>query len=52
MLADVRMIRITAQEELDIQRKFNAAARIRTLSFACQEDTDKLLKTSEEAISV
>jgi len=52
ILADVRMIRITAQEELETQRKFTDAARIRALSFACQEDTEQILKTSEEAINV
>ena len=51
MLADVRMIRITAQEELETQRKFTDAARIRALSFACQADTEQILKTEEEAIS-
>jgi len=51
LLVDVRMIRITAQEELETQRKFTDAARIRALSFACQADTEQILKTKEEAIS-
>ncbi|MDD4860280.1 MAG: hypothetical protein PHR56_08805 [Dehalococcoidales bacterium] len=32
VLADIRMIRITAQEELETQRKFTNAARIQALS--------------------
>jgi hypothetical protein len=43
VLADIRMIRIMAQEELAAQRKFTDAARIRSMSMAIQdedEDTD------------
>lgn len=50
-LADVRMFRITAQEELGAQRKFTDAARIRALSLAIQEKAGERSE-SEEAISV
>lgn len=39
MLADIRVIRITAQEELAAQRKFTDAARLCSLSLALQEET-------------
>ena len=52
ILVDLRMIRVTAQGELETQRKFTDASRIRALSSACQEDTELILKTREEAISV
>jgi hypothetical protein len=39
MLADIRVMRITAQEELAAQRKFRDAARIYSLSPAPQEET-------------
>ncbi|MFC1902264.1 hypothetical protein ACFLX3_04990 [Chloroflexota bacterium] len=39
VLADIRVIRITAQEELAAQRKFTDAARICTLSLAVQKET-------------
>ncbi len=45
ILADMRMIRITAQEELGAQRKFTDAARIRALSMAIQEPAEE---TGEE----
>ncbi len=38
VLADIRMIRITAQEELETQRKFTNAARIKALSLKLQEE--------------
>ena len=41
VLADVRMIRITAQEELAAQRKFTDAARISSLSMGLQEETEE-----------
>jgi hypothetical protein len=47
VLADIRMIRIMAQEELAAQRKFTDAARIRSMSMAIQddyEDTDEKKK--------
>jgi SepF-like predicted cell division protein (DUF552 family) len=39
VLADIRVIRITAQEELAAQRKFTSAARLFSLSLAPQEET-------------
>ena len=47
VLADIRVIRITAQEELAAQRKFTDAARIATLSLALQKDTKQDKKTKE-----
>ncbi len=38
VLADIRVIRITAQEELAAQRKFTDAARLCTLSLTLQND--------------
>ena len=39
VLADIRVIRITAQEELAAQRKFTDAARLFSLSLALKEDS-------------
>jgi len=39
VLADIRVIRITAQEELAAQHKFTDAARICTLSLEVQKET-------------
>jgi hypothetical protein len=39
VLADIRVIRITAQEELAAQRKFTDAARLFSLSLANKEDS-------------
>ncbi len=41
VLADIRMIRITAQEELAAQQKFTDAARICTLSPTVQKEKKK-----------
>ena len=41
VLADIRVIRITAQEELGAQRKFTDAARLYSLSLALQEKAGK-----------
>jgi hypothetical protein len=41
VLADIRMIRIMAQEELAAQRKFTDAARIRSMSMAIQDESEK-----------
>ncbi len=38
VLADVRVIRITAQEELAAQKKFTNAARLRSFTLALQEE--------------
>ena len=47
VLADIRVIRITAQEELAAQRKFTDAARISTLSLALQREAKQIKKTKE-----
>lgn len=39
VLADIRVIRITAQEELAAQRKFTDAARLSTLSLSIQKNS-------------
>lgn len=38
LLADIRVIRITAQEELAAQRKFTDAAKITSMSMSIQDD--------------
>jgi hypothetical protein len=43
MLADIRVIRITAQEELSAQRKFTDAAKLNSLSFSFKEQMEKAL---------
>ena len=42
VLADIRMIRITAQEELAAQKKFTDAARLRTFTLSLQKDDMEL----------
>lgn len=41
MLADIRVIRITAQEELSAQRKFTDAAKLNSLSMSFKEEMEK-----------
>jgi hypothetical protein len=41
VLADIRIIRITAQEELAAQRKLTGAAKLSTMSLALKKDLDK-----------
>ena len=41
VLADIRMIRIMAQEELAAQRKFTDAARLHTMSLAIKDEYEK-----------
>ena len=41
VLADIRVIRITAQEELATQRKFTDAAKLSTMSLAIKKDMEK-----------
>jgi len=43
MLADIRVIRITAQEELSAQRKFTDAAKINSLSVSMKEQLEKVV---------
>jgi len=52
ILVDIRMIRITAQEELEAQRKFNTASRIRTLSHSSQKKTGHKSERAAKAVSV
>lgn len=42
VLADIRMIRITAQEELAAQKKFTDAARLRSFTLSLQKDDSDL----------
>ena len=41
MLADIRVIRITAQEELSAQRKFTDAAKLSSIAFNFKEQIEK-----------
>jgi hypothetical protein len=51
MLADIRVIRITAQEELSAQRKFTDAARLNSLSFSVKEEFEKAVtKPRKQAV--
>lgn len=52
ILADIRMIRITAQEELEAQRRFNNASRITTLSQATQRRASRSPGKEKKAVSV
>jgi hypothetical protein len=45
MLADIRVIRITAQEELSAQRKFTDAAKLNSLSFSFKEQMEKAVSS-------
>ena len=47
MLADIRAIRITAQEELEAQKLITDAARINSLSFKLRENHGEPKKTAE-----
>jgi len=42
VLADIRVIRITAQEELAAQHKFTDAAKLYSLANALQEETEEV----------
>lgn len=46
VLADIRVIRITAQEELAAQKKFTDAARLRTFTLSLQRDELEAEKSS------
>jgi hypothetical protein len=48
MLADIRVIRITAQEELSAQRKFTDAAKLNSLSFSFKEQMEKAMNREPE----
>jgi len=51
-LTDIRMIRIIAQEELKLQRKFAAAAKIGALSLSAQKEAEEPKAKQKVAISV
>lgn len=54
VLADIRVIRITAQEELAAQRKFTDAAKLSSMSLSIKEDmekTDKKKKRPLDAVT-
>jgi hypothetical protein len=53
VLADIRMIRIMAQEELAAQRKFTDAAKLRTMSMAIQDGFENIeVKKKKPMVSV
>ena len=52
VLADIRVIRITAQEELETQRKFTSVARIKALSLALQVEPEKPAGKKKETVKV
>jgi hypothetical protein len=49
LLADIRVIRITAQEELAAQRKFTDAAKITSMSMSIQDDFAKSEKKTKNS---
>ena len=52
ILHGMRVFRATAQEELEVQRKFTDAARIRSLSFSFQDKYDENSVSEEKEIGV
>ena len=50
ILADIRAIRITAQEELATQHKYTDAARLLSLSFRIQDDTEPEGKRKKQLV--
>ena len=50
VLADMRVIRITAQEELSAQKKFTDAAKICSMSLAIKEDMEKPEKKKKKQL--
>ena len=52
LLADTRLIRNTAQENLETQQRFTDAARICALSLSSKEDAGERSESEEEAIVV
>ena len=51
VLSDIRVIRITAQEELAAQQRFTDAARICTLSLALQEEAVEPKEKGEKQLA-
>jgi hypothetical protein len=52
VLADIRVIRITAQEELAAQRKFTDAAKISSMSLSIKEDLEKHDKKKKAPVNI
>ena len=52
VLADIRVIRITAQEELAAQRKFTDAAKLSSMSMSIKEDLEKSDKKKKKPFDV
>jgi SepF-like predicted cell division protein (DUF552 family) len=52
VLADIRVIRITAQEELAAQRKFTDAAKLSSMSMSIKEDMEKPDKKKKKPFDV
>jgi len=52
VLADIRVIRMTAHEELQAQRKYTDAARINALSFEFQEEDKQSLERAKQTIEL
>lgn len=52
VLADIRVIRITAQEELAAQRKFTDAAKLSSMSMSIKEDLEKTDKKKKKPFDV
>ena len=52
ILDEMRMLRVTAVEELEAQRKFTDAARICALYLPFQEEVEKKEKSEEERVAV
>jgi len=51
VLADIRVIRITAQEELGAQRKLTNASRLCSLTLALQEETEEPEKKRKKQLA-
>ena len=53
MLADIRVIRITAQEELAAQRKFTDAAKLRSMSLSIKDQFEKpIIKNKRQPVTI
>ena len=52
VLADIRVIRITAQEELAAQRKFTDAAKLSSMSLSIREDLEKTDKKKKKPFDI
>ena len=50
LLVDIRMVRIMAQEELEVQRKITDAARIRNLSISSKKKFEEKMRNVAEAV--